>query len=274
MFLMAAAIWASVAVLCARYDLAISRHLVDSGASWAIFGERYGSLPGVYALALSSSLLYCHSRPDNRRSRRADAALWALCSVCVAMSIAVSAYRLAGYRFSALEGLACCCTVAALSWLWRASASRGSGLPLRTERACRWTVWLGSSSWLLVYALKTIWGRVRYRDLDALHAAFTPWYLPQGHTGHASFPSGHAAMGWLLLPCLLLWPARSRAWRVGAVLSIGWGCFVGASRLVIGAHYASDVLFSTAFASTVMCFALQARASGLSEPTPTEPGPR
>jgi membrane-associated phospholipid phosphatase len=72
-------------------------------------------------------------------------------------------------------------------------------------------------------------------------------------------------MGWLLLPCLLLWPARSLAWRVGAVLSVGWGCFVAASRVVIGAHYASDVLFSTAFASTVMCFALQTRASGLSE---------
>jgi membrane-associated phospholipid phosphatase len=195
--------------------------------------------------------------------------------VCVAMGIAVSAYRLARYRFSPLEGLACCCIVAALSWLWRASSSRSFSLPLRAERACRWTVWLGSSSWLLVYALKTLWGRVRYRDLDALHAAFTPWYLPQGHTGHASFPSGHTAMGWLLLPCLLLWPARSLAWWVGAVLSVGWGCFVGASRIVIGAHYASDVLFSTAFACSVMCLALQAAPAGaLSKRPPVEPEPR
>ncbi|MCK4479401.1 MAG: phosphatase PAP2 family protein [Candidatus Lokiarchaeota archaeon] len=33
------------------------------------------------------------------------------------------------------------------------------------------------------------------------------------------------------------------------ILILGWGLFVGLSRIIVGAHYASDVLFSTGFAA-------------------------
>ena len=51
-------------------------------------------------------------------------------------------------------------------------------------------------------------------------------------------------------------PLRIKQWKspiriIGAVLIIGWGIFVGLSRIVIGAHYASDVLFSTSIAMVV-----------------------
>ena len=75
---------------------------------------------------------------------------------------------------------------------------------------------------------------------------FTPWFQPRGITGNYSFPSGHTAMGWMLLPILFL-IADTKTWKnklvFGSVLL--WGVIVGLSRIVIGAHYASDVLFST-----------------------------
>ncbi len=49
----------------------------------------------------------------------------------------------------------------------------------------------------LVQAGKAAWGRARPRDLGE-GVPFTPWYAPQGGEGE-SFPSGHAAMGWLFL---------------------------------------------------------------------------
>ena len=50
----------------------------------------------------------------------------------------------------------------------------------------------------VVILLKNLWGRARYTELSDHGAGFTPWYLPQGLTGHDSFPSGHAAMSALV----------------------------------------------------------------------------
>jgi membrane-associated phospholipid phosphatase len=52
----------------------------------------------------------------------------------------------------------------------------------------------------------------------------------------------------MFLPLLI--PLRKWQWKspirlIGTILIIGWGIFVGLSRIVVGAHYASDVLFST-----------------------------
>jgi len=52
----------------------------------------------------------------------------------------------------------------------------------------------------------------------------------------------------MFLPLLI--PLRRLSWKnairiMGTILIIGWGIFVGLSRIVVGAHYASDVLFST-----------------------------
>jgi membrane-associated phospholipid phosphatase len=253
--------WTVLGALCARYDLVISRWLVDTGAGWAAFGERYGSLPGVYALTVAAALSYF--KPIRTRSRRAltQVVLALVCSVCVTMAIAVSAYRFAGFRFSVVQGLITCLVVACLAVVGRSRMGNGLALSPRVERTCAYTVLLGVSSWLVVHAIKMLWGRIRYRDLDVLQDDFTAWYVPQGPTGHASFPSGHTAMGWVLLPCLILWPRGSAGSWVAGVLSVTWGVFVAASRVVIGAHYASDVLFSTAFAVTFMVYALEQERS-------------
>lgn len=270
MFLGLAIGWTVLGALCARYDLAISRSVVDREAGWAAFGERYGSLPGVYALAVAAVLSYAKpARPSSRRALN-QAVLALVCSVCVAMAIAVSAYRLGLYRFSILQGVVTWAAVACLAVIGRSRLGNGLPLSRRVERTCSYTLLLGVSSWLVVHAIKMLWGRVRYRDLDVLQDGFTAWYVPQGPTGHASFPSGHTAMGWVLLPCLILWPRGSAESRVAAVLSVGWGCFVAASRIVIGAHYASDVLFSTAFAVTFMVFALEQERTISSAPARVE----
>jgi membrane-associated phospholipid phosphatase len=249
--------WTVLGALCARYDLAISRWVVDRGAAWAALGERYGSLPGVYALAVAALLSYLKPLRTSSRRTLTHVALALVCSVCMAMAIAVSAYRLFGYRFSIIQGLITFAAVVCFAITARSRLENGLRSSPRIEQTCSYTVLLGASSWLVVHAIKMLWGRVRYRDLDVLQDGFTTWYLPQGPTGHASFPSGHTAMGWVLLPCLMLWPRGSTERRVAAVLSVGWGCFVAASRVVIGAHYVSDVLFSTAFAVTFMVYALE-----------------
>ena len=56
----------------------------------------------------------------------------------------------------------------------------------------------------------------------------------------------------MLLPLLIVVKDREikDPYRiVVTVLVIRWGLFVGLSRIVVGAHYASDVLFSTGMAA-------------------------
>jgi membrane-associated phospholipid phosphatase len=105
---------------------------------------------------------------------------------------------------------------------------------------------------LFVQLVKVFWGRVRFRDLLPGYTDFSPWFIPQGITGNDSFPSGHTAMGWMFLPLLIT--VEKRKWHdpvkiITIILVLGWGIFVGLSRIVIGAHYASDVLFSTGVAA-------------------------
>ena len=99
---------------------------------------------------------------------------------------------------------------------------------------------------ICIQVIKYFWGRVRFRELDVAFSQFTPWYLPQGLTGFDSFPSGHAAMGCMLL-ALLIFLADAKQWIKNSVLTIIFLCGIvlALSRVVIGAHYASDVLFGS-----------------------------
>jgi membrane-associated phospholipid phosphatase len=99
-----------------------------------------------------------------------------------------------------------------------------------------------------IQGVKYFWGRVRFRELDAAFSQFTPWYLPQGFTGFDSFPSGHAAMGWMLLPLMILIIEQKKWLKFSAiVIIIVYAIILALSRIVIGAHFASDVLFGSFF---------------------------
>lgn len=252
--------WVLLGVLCARYDLILSREVVDPTSGWAAFGERFGSLPGAYVLAVASSVLFLRA-PSASRTPLMQAVLWFTSSTCVAAAIGASAYRLWGDRFSLERALITFCIVGAVSFSARRAVGAGLQLSPQQARAAHWATLLGVSSWLVVHVTKVLWGRVRYRDLDEVAATFSAWYMPRGFTGHESFPSGHTAMGWMLLPCLMLWSRNTVGSRIAASLAIGWGAFVAASRVVIGAHYASDVLFSTAFAATLCWYAFRENPS-------------
>jgi undecaprenyl-diphosphatase len=75
-----------------------------------------------------------------------------------------------------------------------------------------------------------------------------------------SFPSGHAATGvavFGLLGLLAATVARTRAQRVAAVgAGFALGPLIGASRVVLGVHYLSDVLAGTHLGLAWLCVCL------------------
>jgi membrane-associated PAP2 superfamily phosphatase len=119
--------------------------------------------------------------------------------------------------------------------------------------------------------LKPVWGRPRPRQVMQFGGvkAYRAWYQPAGLSAAAgkSFPSGHAAMGFVLVAGVVFLPRRSaglrRAWIAGA---LSYGGLMGLARIVQGGHFLSDILWSAGVVILVLW--------GLSVMLPVEPPER
>lgn len=122
---------------------------------------------------------------------------------------------------------------------------------LRMGVAAAWT-YLGflfytvAASGLLAIVLKWCFGRARpklYEELGPV--AFEPFIF---HGAHTSFPSGHSTtVGALAMALALIFPAWR--WLIGVVAF--WAAF---SRIMVGAHYPSDVIAGTLLGVTFTYF--------------------
>lgn len=96
---------------------------------------------------------------------------------------------------------------------------------------------------------KTIWGRLRLREMTDIANEFTPWYIRnfRGSFSNkfASFPSGHTmnSTGIILISLLPSFiPKLEGKEKHLRFFAYFWGLNVGLSRIIVGAHFASDVI--------------------------------
>lgn len=97
--------------------------------------------------------------------------------------------------------------------------------------------------------IKMGWGRERYRHMIAEGSfdGYSLWFIRQGFTTNnefMSFPSGHSAnaaiMIWItLIPTFVPKLKSKQLWIT--LFAIVWIVLVTSSRIVVGAHFASDV---------------------------------
>lgn len=115
---------------------------------------------------------------------------------------------------------------------------------------------------ITVDVMKTLWGRVRFRDLfpERNYDSFTAWYVINGKTGNKSFPSGHTAGAGMSYLMMFL-PFIHKKWTKRRALCF-WLPFVYSSavaftRLVMGAHYLSDVTVGGVIAFTCVLLGIK-----------------
>ena len=245
--------WIVLAIVFGFTDLAISTAVADRDSPWGNFGADYGEAPGYGLIAIALGVLIASGiakKNDDIHKQKYPALILGI--ICIGVMI----YGIVDDQQST------------------AMVTGGIGLPLLGFTLITWNKeWV---KWqmlaaaiailailnplLFVQIIKLIWGRVRPRDVLWGSGVFTPWWVINGYTGNQSFPSGHTAMGWMFLPLLFIPAMRLKTSRstknillaiVLGILVLGWGIFVGASRVAVGAHYASDALFSTGFASVI-----------------------
>ena len=234
------------AIITGIYDLEISKSIVNQNSGWARFLENYGMIPGLFVIMSGVYIYYSFIKS------RSD--IWSFFQRSIIFLVNSG---LTYYLFEILFD-----NVVSESMILFVAISFAINLvvfitlqkrnPVTNPIIVKYSkVVVGLALWgyvLGIQIVKFFWGRVRFRELDIFLSQFTPWYSPQGLTGFDSFPSGHAAMGWMLLAVLILFE-KKKFWLKELVLFliIIWSIFLAFSRVVIGAHFASDVTFGSAY---------------------------
>jgi membrane-associated phospholipid phosphatase len=116
----------------------------------------------------------------------------------------------------------------------------------------RRAAWIGILTFaiatLAVEGLKVCMGRQRFRSMTDPGTQFTPWFVPKGPAAgddFKSFPSGHSfRAAFSLWVVFLPVAARTKSTKTLLIsLGVAWTLLVMISRIIVGAHFATDVLF-------------------------------
>jgi membrane-associated phospholipid phosphatase len=242
-------IWVIAAFLLESSDLWISINLYNPNSGWSIFLEKYGEIPGLL-VALTGIHIYIVTlkASSNIKTILFNGFLLTTGSLITIyilwlLSLSLSNNKTLFNDNRSYFFLAAIVLNILISFLFR-KRYKFSNKSILFSRISFKMFFYGNI--LFVSLIKIIWGRIRFRDLAENYSNFTPWYVPNGITGNQSFPSGHAAMGFMMLALFVFAIDKSIYKRVmlkGIILS--WAITVCASRVFIGAHFTSDVLFGS-----------------------------
>ncbi len=240
-------IWIIAAFLLESSDLWISTSLYNSNSSWAKFLEMYGELPGLIVTLVGIHIYVVTLKESSNMktilftgfllttgSLVTIYIFWALSLAITEGSTIFNQNRNYFFLAAILINI-----IISILFKKRYKFSKKSVLFSRLSFKMFFYGYL-----LLVQPLKIFWGRIRFRDLAENYSNFTAWYVPNGITGNQSFPSGHAAMGFMMMALFVFVMDKEFYKRIilkGIIIS--WALAVCISRVVIGAHFASDVLF-------------------------------
>jgi len=232
--------WIVLAVVFGIYDLQISDAIVNFDNILGKFGADFGEAPGYALIVIAITSLFGGLIKDRHKQKIPGYVIIALSLGVLITGIILGEKKMIIITADLILALA---IFIPASYKYNYKEFRQFSLLV---------VFLALMNPLIfVQITKLLAGRVRFRDMIGTDfSLYTPWYSPPGPDLHnASFPSGHTAMGWMLLPLIVLVKDRHKRdpiKRLAIFGSIIWGFFVAVSRVIIGAHFASDVLFSTA----------------------------
>ena len=233
-------VFTALCVLFNAYDLDISIALTKYDNSFFEFFDDFGELPIYIGPILFGSTFFFLFKKKYQK-------IISVCITFIAYAIAsVKVVHNMDFNFSLLNTSLCMFISLALTALTLFLFSK---IKIDTLEKIKDLAILGLCvsvvSFGLTEVIKYTWGRVRFRDLSADYSEFTRLFQINGLTGHKSFPSGHTNAGTSILLIALLVPRFSdKKWLKYLVSSL---CFVyittlAVSRIVVSAHYASDVL--------------------------------
>lgn len=232
---------AAAMVVASFFDLKIDSALNDPSNPFAVWLYRTGEFPSRLICPIAGAVIF---RCTDKKAVAAIGA--ALClggsaymGYYIGKHFFVEEYRMA---FSLLWGIGF--GVAALYAVRFVTVPDEFKRPLFTAAVIG--VGVMTAQLLTVDIMKNLWGRVRFRDLLSSGSCdgFTAWFVINGKNGNKSFPSGHTAgagMSYLLMLLPFIDKKREKYRAVYFWCPFIYTSAVALTRLVMGAHYLSDV---------------------------------
>ena len=268
-----AAAIAAILVFCllvgSFFDYQISSALFNSSSLFGRFIEAAGELPFELTASIAGVMLVRAVRPDSRGSKWL-AVLGILVNVGLAGYEIIGSLRVGGKLIAVQLVLTFVLVIAANLIVYRLTRTT------EPDELTRWAlmvlaVWIAQAI-ILNVIVKPLWSRPRMRVIEVTQGLeFQPWwvignpdkwaYIAAGvvKDGFKSFASGHtahAAIGLMLagLPATAFKekPSRRRVvfWTAAVVAAL-----VAFGRIVIGAHFLSDVSCGFALVLALECLA-------------------
>lgn len=244
-------LWLVLAFLFESSDLLISNYFYNSQSSWSKFLEMYGEIPGLI-VSLIGVYIYFTSNKLSSNSKKIIAYFFLMListAGLIYLNFLITHYAL-GVKYNSQSKIVLLVigssVINFLVLFYVKSKLRFNQQQYFFSRLVLRMIIFG---YLLTnLPLKFLWGRIRFRDFNGDFSHFSAWYLPNGFNGNDSFPSGHAAMAWMLISLFVLLTDKSIFRRTALKsITICYALIVSFSRIVIGAHFASDVLFGSMF---------------------------
>lgn len=265
---MSALVWLAAVVFATIYDLDITLKIANESSIFGRALEVAGEPPAILFTSFNLALMAAYFlRCDTKRARGITLAVLTLIgcvgtSVFTMIKIAKYLSEYGGYSLPPLHVLyaVALATIVAFVFIMLTFFMRED--TLKKYFLVAWKCVLAAIlTFAIIWALKLVWGRVRPRQLTmgGGYFAYTPWYLPQGFTGYFSFPSGHTANATVILSLLYYFrfiPEKCKFIKpIATVLLSVWIILVALSRVIVGAHFLSDVLFGAAITLGIVYFA-------------------
>jgi len=234
------------------WDYNISVALINEDSWWAEFFNRFGELPSNAALLLGTTILVgCCKKESNPMSRL-------FYGVGVLLMLAFSLYTVYEpmsytYSHSLTEIPIVVLILAFLLGLsiflgllyWTFNKDHTVFENIKKEAITLLLVAVVSIA--LVNILKITWARPRMRSIDSIDD-FRYWFQLNPFTNNnelKSFPSGHTANGMVMIVFVIFTPyinwLKRKPFIVFAVI---WGILGALARIVLGAHFFTDVIVS------------------------------
>jgi membrane-associated phospholipid phosphatase len=267
-----------LALIAAFFDLAINKALFAPESLFGQFFANVGEFPSYLAAPAVGVIMFCQRLGKSSRAQLIFKILFA--ALTAAGWYFFFSWVLG--HLSNVDYLAAYCAVFAAIFTFL-SLFICYRVPIATMKKLFWfAVFLAITAIcvnVVIQILKAIWARERFRVMvggydralvpNGNYDGFTPWYLPQGfakrgedymgaaeavdalmgHHGDAfkSFPSGHTGAASVLMAIIILPDIMPKT--LGRFKKLFWIvpfvyiAIMGLSRIVMGAHFLSDVLF-------------------------------
>lgn len=246
-------------VIGAFFDLQISQAVYNPASLFGWFFNVFGELPAMIIAAFCSMSIALVSKNKGSTVRSVVfIVLSILCAMSGGMMLSDRIESLVKPWNTVVLVVTAIVIVVAVYFLAKpAAVNNGEAL----YKAAVLGMWLFVISLLVINLVKTAWGRERYRHMMEIGstAGFSAWFIPQGLAGgneFMSFPSGHSAnaavtLWFALLPTFV--PALKDKDGLLKALAGVWIGLVTTSRIVMGAHFLSDVTMGMAISIIIFC---------------------